>query len=74
MDNTYENLKKKLNNNVYKIVGMNLTKIRKALKMTQPEFAKQLNEFLFNEFNIKSSYDYKTISNWESGKSIPKRK
>lgn len=62
----------KLNNKVYKNVGLSLLTLRKFRNKNQREFAKELKDFLLKEFNIKSNYDYKTISNWESGKSIPK--
>ena len=44
---------------VSKIVGLNLTKLRKHKKMTQLDLAKEFN------------FSDKTISKWESGESLP---
>lgn len=45
--------------NISKVVGANLSKLRKHKKLTQLELAKQLN------------FSDKTISKWESGESLP---
>lgn len=54
------------------IIAKNLYNLRKMKGLKQEAFAIELNKMLKLEFGISSNYDYKTISNWEQGKSIPK--
>lgn len=58
--------------NVNRVIGENLYNLRKSLGLKQESFANELNKILKFEFKIDSNYDYKTISKWEQGKSIPK--
>ena len=61
------------NSKINQTIGINLYNLRKTYSnTTQEKFAEQLNSMLKNNFNIDSKYDYKTISNWEQGKTIPK--
>ena len=60
-------------NKTYQTIGENITNLRKHLGLKQEGFARELNDFLKKEFGVKEAqYDYKTVSNWEMGKSIPK--
>lgn len=53
-------------------IGNNIKKIRESVNLKQEAFANEINKFLKREFLIETNYDYKTISNWEQGNSIPK--
>lgn len=59
-------------NKIKKRIGSNLYEIRKSRGQTQEQFASELNNKLKSAYNLDGNYDFKTISNWEQGKSIPK--
>lgn len=60
------------NNKVNKAIGENISALRRSLGLKQEAFAVELNSMLKKVYNINASYDFKTISKWEMGKTIPK--
>ena len=60
------------NNKVKKVVGKNISTLRMSMNLKQEAFAMELNSMLKSKYNIHGTYDFKTISKWEMGKSIPK--
>ena len=61
-----------MRNKVNKIIGTNISALRKSMNLKQEAFAMELNSMLKRKYNIHATYDFKTISKWEMGKSVPK--
>lgn len=59
-------------NKIYKVIGRNISSLRRSMNLKQEAFAMELNSMLRKNYKINANYDFKTISKWEMGKSIPK--
>ena len=62
----------KMHNRVNKVIGTNISALRRSMNLKQEAFAMELNFMLKKKYNINATYDFKTISKWEMGKSIPR--
>lgn len=62
----------KMHNRVNKVIGTNISALRRSMNLKQEAFAMELNSMLKRKYNINATYDFKTISKWEMGKSVPK--
>ena len=61
-----------MHNRVNKVIGTNISALRRSMNLKQEAFAMELNSMLKMKYNINATYDFKTISKWEMGKSIPR--
>ena len=59
-------------NKINKVIGTNISALRRSMNLKQEAFAMELNSMLKRKYNINATYDFKTISKWEMGKSIPR--
>ena len=59
-------------NKINKVIGKNISNLRRSMNLKQEAFAMELNSMLKMKYNINATYDFKTISKWEMGKSIPR--
>ncbi len=59
-------------NKINKVIGTNISALRRSMNLKQEAFARELNSMLKRKYSIHATYDFKTISKWEMGKSIPR--
>ena len=61
-----------MHNKINKVIGTNISALRRSMNLKQEAFAMELNYMLKSKYSIHATYDFKTISKWEMGKSIPR--